>query len=189
MPPRFVDRLNQEVSDARLVGGRADPQGQWEYGRLEVLINGVWIPLDDQTTADNLGRRGVQVACRTLGYATGAQLLAGADSALPTLSTEGITRIQIECGGGEDTLTDCEVFDRRDDFSYFNPGNAGQIVDDIALVCTNPSGAARSHQLLFFCATFTPTILLYHALARLHVNESRRYTEGHGRNGCSGVHG
>ena len=145
LPPEFPTRDRvEDISDARLVGGRADPQGRWEYGRLEILADGVWIPLDDQSSTDNFGRRGAQVACRTLGYATGAQLLAGADSILPSLSTNDSAGLIIVCGGREETLANCTVIDFGLDFgTYFDSGNAGQVVDDIALVCTNPTGTAR----------------------------------------------
>lgn len=114
-----------------------DPQGRWEYGRLELLINGFWVPLDDQTLFDNVGRRGAELACKTLGYATGAQLLAGSASALPSFSTERPARRSLGCGGTEDIIADCDVY-YVDVYSY--QYGFGQQVDDVALVCTNPSG-------------------------------------------------
>ena len=172
------------------MGGRSDPQGRWEYGRLEVLANGVWIPLDDQSSFDNFGRRGAQVACQTLGYVTGAQLLAGADSVLPSLSSNDSAGIIIVCGGGEDTLADCTVLDLGlDFFIYFNPGNAGQIVDDIALLCTNPSGTARIPCLETFHMMHTSATAL-HALASPLVFTRKRVNLGDGRcAGSGGRHG
>lgn len=66
---------------ARIVGGRADANGFWEYGRLEVFGGGVWAMINEQPEPrQQLGRRGAQVACRSLGYSTGAQLLVGMSS-------------------------------------------------------------------------------------------------------------
>ena len=133
-----------QTSAIRLVGGSADVSGQWEYGRLEVLIDGFWTALDEQTSADNFGRRGAQVACETLGYATGAQLLAGAASALPSFSYEPALRRSADCDGSEDSFSDCSL----DYDGYFRvQGNVdGSSVDDVALVCVNPSGANHPHR-------------------------------------------
>lgn len=52
----------------RLVGGSTTlwltPDGAWEYGRLEVLINGFWSIIDEGRFGKDLGRRGALVACR-----------------------------------------------------------------------------------------------------------------------------
>lgn len=137
----------EEISDVRLVGGRVDPQGRWEYGRLEVLVDSVWIAPDELTQNDNVGRRGVEVACESLGYATGAQLLAGFASALPSFSTDPLARRIIDCGGTEDSITDCDL-EYVSSYYVYGSRDIGVRVDDVAVVCANPSGGLP----LFSCA-------------------------------------
>ena len=135
--------LDIQTSAIRLVGGSADVSGQWEYGRLEALIDGFWTALDEQTSSDNFGRRGAQVACETLGYATGAQLLAGAASALPSFSYEAAFRRSADCDGTEDSFSDCYL--DYDGYFRVQANVDGLSVDDVALLCVNPSGAAPLH--------------------------------------------
>lgn len=49
----------------RLVDGSTDPQGQFEYGWLEIFAQGFWSNIcnNDRFTPDS-----AQVACRALGY-------------------------------------------------------------------------------------------------------------------------
>lgn len=49
--------------EARLVGGRADTGGAWEYGRLEFRDRGFFAGLQEVAFGGTLGRRGAQVAC------------------------------------------------------------------------------------------------------------------------------
>lgn len=95
----------------RLVDGESDAAGAWAYGRLEVFDGAAFVPVADVGGIQELGCRGVQVACRTLGFETGAQALAGADSALPLLEGTGRDgRVgRILCTGDEDTLADCRT--------------------------------------------------------------------------------
>ena len=108
----------------------------WEYGRLEFRDRGVFVRLQDVIFTDSLGRRGAQVACRQLGYAAGAEVITGDNSALP--GPAGATRAvsSIVCEGDEEQLGDCEVF-RESAFSFCSTADAC----NVALVCSNPSGA------------------------------------------------
>ena len=84
---------------ARLTGGRSDPGGAWAYGRLEVFDGDFFSGLSDSAFDQELGRRGGEVACRSLGFATGAQLLAGSSSALPGADGTVDTVGRILCAG------------------------------------------------------------------------------------------
>ena len=123
---------------ARLVEGSADAGGGWEYGRLEIIIDGVWTTVGEGTIPEDLGRRGAQVACRSLGYATGAQLLVGDSSPFP--APPGVPRLTsgIECIGSESNLGECEIsFPDYYRFDYYGDVRPNAV----ALLCNNPSGA------------------------------------------------
>ena len=82
-----------DMFDARLVGGQADPGGAWAYGRLQVFTGRFFSSLAEQTISNNnqeLGVRGVAVACRSLGFATGAQLVSGISSRAPGKMAQSI---------------------------------------------------------------------------------------------------
>ena len=126
----------------RLVAGEADPGGAWAYGRLEVFDGLTFVTVSDTRGRQELGRRGAQVACRTLGFATGGQALAGAQSALPLLKGAGRDGAvgAILCEGDEQVLADCPV----DGYEY-EYDNYARFLEDkaVALVCYNPSGATH----------------------------------------------
>ena len=112
------------------MGGSADEGGAWEYGRLEVLINGMWSVILFQ----DLGRRGEQVACRSLGFDAGAQLLVGQSSPFP--GPPGSLRLtnDILCEGSETSLAECDITIRENDNGRVSLQSAS------ALICSNPSG-------------------------------------------------
>lgn len=123
----------------RLVGGRVDPAGAWAYGRLEVFDGTSYTTIRDEVGDIMFGRRAAQVACRTLGFQSGAQMFAGTGSALP--GADGVVDIDmaVVCNGDEATLADC---------AFLTPGFAnfvdpGDPVGDsaVSLVCSNASGA------------------------------------------------
>lgn len=123
--------------EARLTGGSADPGGTWAYGRLEVS-NGEFFSSVRENGSERLGRRGVQVACRSLGFSAGAQILSSSLSALPGQSGEVDTFSRIACQGDEATLADCESP------SDYYRSDYGPNIDDgtVAVLCSNPSGMA-----------------------------------------------
>lgn len=132
---------DDDTGDVRLVGGNAEPGGAWEYGRIEVLVNGFWSIIDEgRFGGEDLGRRGALVACRQLGYATGAQLLAGRTSALPVADPPPVGIRSVSCDGTEDMLTDCEIEFSMDGYGYDYSSGVGAV----ALVCSNPSGALQA---------------------------------------------
>ena len=121
--------------EARLVGGQADPGGAWAYGRLQVFTGDFFSSVTEQMAFNDyqeLGVRGVAVACRSLGFATGAQLLSGTNSGLPgqdgVVDALGVFR----CMGDEDTLADCENVD------YSTADGSADAA--VALMCSTPSG-------------------------------------------------
>ena len=88
-----------------------------------------------RSTSGDYGRRAAEVACRSLGFATGAQMLSGLFSALPGEVGDVDTIGGITCKGDEAALGDCE-FSFESGLDYANSDEA------VALVCTNLSGAS-----------------------------------------------
>lgn len=139
--PKMMHAAGPVFLEPRLVGGREDPDGMWAYGRLE-LFNGDFFSGFSEiqlTSEQQLGRAGVVVACRSLGFVTGAQLLAGEGSGLPgddlLYDAVGV----IDCSGEEDTLSDCgTATPAYDPYSSFVGENDGD--NSVAIVCYNPSG-------------------------------------------------
>ena len=136
----------QEHGRARLAGGASDPRGQWEYGRLEILWLGAWTIITQPTGSflsprfnDETSPSVVQVACKSLGYSTGAQMLVGISSpfAAPVSTPTLISRI--DCNGSEASLQECGIDTMAFDDNVFE--DDGELVTDaVALVCMNPSG-------------------------------------------------
>ena len=122
---------------ARLVDGGADAEGAWEYGRLEVLIDSVYT-IVSQRGGSTIGRRGAQVACRSLGYAAGAQLLVGRSSPFPGPPGSIRLTVRITCDGSEASLSDCDI--EMPDYGYGGDYDGGVRPLAVALICTNPSG-------------------------------------------------
>ena len=155
----------QDNGRARLVGGSADAGGAWEYGRLEVLIDSIWTVLGEEPSGKSIGRRGAQVACRSLGFAAGAQPLVGRSSPFP--GPPGSVRLirRIECDGSEASLSGCDIefpdIDFRDDYYY----SEGVLRFAAALICTNPSGVVRIPHVSMSCH-----ILLFGSLEQRHVH-------------------
>ena len=127
----------------RLVGGRADPEGCWEYGRVQVfqgsdyvgVANGVSFAFVSSVT---FGRREAQVACRSLGYGSGAVLLSGALSGLPGNDSTLYDTAAITCSGLETSLSDCTTESRASFFSDYESRSA--TASPVALLCTTSSG-------------------------------------------------
>ena len=122
----------------RLVGGNVDPGQLWLYGMVEVVVNGEWSIVNERGAGGEvLGRRGAQVACRSLGYATGAQLVIGDSSPFPaTMGAPDFIR-RITCDGSEEDLASCDI-DVRDYAPY--DYRQDLVLGAAALICTTPSG-------------------------------------------------
>eukprot|EP00892_Ulva_mutabilis_P008280 jgi/Ulvmu1/5824/UM025_0081.1 len=84
--------------------------------------------------SEEVGRGGVEVACRTLGFDTGAQLLSGIDSGLPGMGETVETIGQVTCLEGAETLADCTI-----ETDYFG-SDYGNGQDAVAILCFKPSG-------------------------------------------------
>ena len=146
-----------ENGAARLVGGSTDPGGLWEYGRLEVLVNGLWTSvLESPTQFEDLGRRGALAACRSLGYAAGAQMLVGTSSPFPAPASIPRLLTDIVCDGTETSLTECDIYTVDDidadararifepDYDYRLDDKVGDYqIGAVALICTTPSGVSH----------------------------------------------
>lgn len=82
------------------------------------------------------------MACRSLGFAAGAELLVGESSPFP--GPPGSTRLGaiISCDGAETSLSDCDITipDDGPTFDYFE----GVRPFAAALICTNPSGVLHT---------------------------------------------
>lgn len=120
---------------ARLVGGRADPDGAWAYGHLEVFDGLVFrnIPSDRITQANTM------VACRSLGFRLGAALPAGQLSSVRLDANESLSFDaafgQIDCNGDEESLAECELSPPRQ-FGLMSDADG----PDAFLFCATPSG-------------------------------------------------
>ena len=134
--------------EARLVGGQADPGGAWAYGRLQVFTGQFFSSVTERmdTGDQGLGVRGVAVACRSLGFATGAQLLSGINSGLPgqdgAIDTLGVLR----CMGEEETLADCA----EEDYNFAD--DTGETA--VALMCSTPSGMSCVAHVWLICPSY-----------------------------------
>jgi len=124
------------------VGGAADPGGAWTYGQLEVFDGETFVGVSDASREyEELGRRGAQVACRTLGFVTGGQALAGTQSALPDADGRDSAVGRIVCNGDEATLSDCKFDDYVFLADLFSEYEGNEDDEAVALVCSNPTGA------------------------------------------------
>lgn len=139
-----MQHAGQPDGEARLLGGSAGARDSWEYGRLDVLVDGVWSIIDEFVT--DLGRRGAQDACRSLGYATGAQLLVGSFSPFPANASAPELIRSIICEGSEDSLSDCSITTDYEDYRY--PVVGESVPGTVALICATPSGVSS----YCFCA-------------------------------------
>ena len=125
----------------RLVGGSADEGAAWEYGRLEVLINSIWTIVREGAASQQLGRRGAEVACRSLGFDAGAQLRVGQSSPFPAPAGSVSLTDDIACDGSETSLADCDItILDYDEFDVTDPFQQTAV----ALICSNPSGVLWS---------------------------------------------
>ena len=129
------------IGQARLIGGRAGTGSAWAYGILEVLANGIYSVIDNDLRS--FGRRGAQVACRSLGCATGAQLLVGRSTPLPAPLMSPRAIGEITCDGSEASLADCDIRTRESE-SFYDYGFDVNI-QSVALLCTTPSGAPHTN--------------------------------------------
>lgn len=168
----------KELGAVRLVEGRGDPDGAWEYGRLEVIVNGFWTVLKSPGASSlTLGRGGSQVACRMLGFSAGAQMMVGLSSPFPAPSSALQFITGVTCEGSEQQLSDCDVqisdvnyaFDAAGhmsrppytyDYDFDYDGYAdGTILDvlpgAVSLICTSPSGMTLD--LCFTCPPLQDT--------------------------------
>eukprot|EP00892_Ulva_mutabilis_P005580 jgi/Ulvmu1/3394/UM016_0010.1 len=121
---------------ARLVGGSSDPGGAWAYGRIEVSDGPFFSGVSETESNEYFGRRAAQVACRSLGFTSGAQILAESLSALPGPAGVINTVNVVACRGDEESLADCEFRDDYYDTEYRLEDGA------VALVCSTPSGCS-----------------------------------------------
>ena len=140
------ERAVEGNGQARLVGGGADAGGAWEYGILEVLLSGFYSDLENGI--NRFGRRGAQVACRSLGFATGAQLLAGQSSPLPTPATSLTLISDITCDGSETSLADCNFRTLTSEPNIDYGFDVDVNIQSVALLCTTPSGALLTVSLM-----------------------------------------
>ena len=92
------------------------------------------------------------MACRSLGFETGAQITSGEGSALPLEDGTVNTMGQIVCQGDEMSLSECQMSVSRV-FDYGTP--PGDVA--VALVCSSASGAVPIKPLLQHDDTATST--------------------------------
>eukprot|EP00892_Ulva_mutabilis_P001478 jgi/Ulvmu1/11330/UM074_0045.1 len=99
--------------EVRLNGGQAAADGSWAYGLLEVRDGSFFSGMAERVLGSSrqfaVGRLAARVACRSLGFGTGAKLLSGRGAVLtrplPKVATVGTLR----CLGTEASLAECNV--------------------------------------------------------------------------------
>lgn len=134
----------------RLAGGSADPDGGWEYGRLEIVDGGAWGPILSSDQQGRFNAPEAHVACKSLGYETGSPLVVGGASPFPE-PRGGIRTAfsRITCDGSEDQLSECAIdgpFGFGDEPYDFIDNYAERVPLDffreraLAVVCATPSG-------------------------------------------------
>ena len=101
------------------------------------------------------------MACRSLGFETGAQIISGEGSALPLEDGTVNTMGQIICNGDEMSLSECRT-SVSPVFDYGAP--PGDFA--VALVCSSASGALRIKSI---AATRSPTPDAIHPCSRASV--------------------
>lgn len=124
--------------EARLVGGAAAAAGGWEYGRVQVSDGTFFRSVLDRNSFPNLGRRGAQVACHSLGFDSGAKLLSGTRSGLPGNDNALATSERFLCTGREETMDDCSM--EVDIFREYDDDVPG--LSAVAVICASGSGVA-----------------------------------------------
>eukprot|EP00892_Ulva_mutabilis_P001910 jgi/Ulvmu1/1171/UM107_0045.1 len=81
----------------------------------------------------------VQIACKSLGFAAGSQLLAGGSSPLPSDGSRPADIKKIACTGDEASIADCDIVLQTQE-RYFFGFDYGTPTDDAVLLCSNSSG-------------------------------------------------
>ena len=89
----------EREGDIRLADSRADPEGQWEYGRLEVIRQGVWTNIRALGTPES-----ASLACQAFGYEGGAPLQLSPGTLGANIPTG---RSSIACNDTDVSLSDC----------------------------------------------------------------------------------
>jgi hypothetical protein len=111
------------------------------YGRLEVLNKGFWSSVAYRY--DTLGLLGITVACRSLGFAGGADVSAGGrysqQGALPGGDNLQQQIRSIRCNGTETELSECEVnFTPSGPYDYYDEDHD----EDVSVICFNSADGA-----------------------------------------------
>lgn len=103
-------------------------------------MNSLWSIVKERSFGDQFGRREAEVACRSLGFTTGAQLLVGDSSPFPAPSSAPGLVNEITCGGSESSLAECNIDVNDYDFGYGDDYGSDLARRSAALICTSPSG-------------------------------------------------
>lgn len=128
------------IASAQLIGGRADPGGAWEYGRLEIFDGNFFSIINENFANEEIGRRAAAVACRGFGYDTGAQLLVNSYSVLPDTEGDLDTVGRVLCEPDAASLEDCSLGDPGYIEDVYEEGIVVEGEKAVALLCFSPSG-------------------------------------------------
>lgn len=117
------------------MGGQSASDGSWAYGTLQVSDGSVFSAIADTVNVRLFGRSAAAVACRSLGFTTGAQLVSGIFSAIPFDGGPVDTMDEITCQGDELTLADCDTEATRA-INYYSSNEDLAV----ALICSTITG-------------------------------------------------
>lgn len=135
-----------EEGDFRLAGGAAAEDSSAEFGRLEVFNNGGWgavcteLPISEDYVTAEATLATLAVACRTLGFAAGAEVR---PSLIEGSTTPSALRIPfhasgVQCTGSEASLLACPGFQLGTVSSQCGPG------DVFSLLCFSSDNSSTT---------------------------------------------
>jgi hypothetical protein len=115
------------------------------YGRLEILNKGFWTSVKYSSYA--LGPLGLTLACRSVGFAGGADVSAGGrynyerQGALPGDDMLRQEIYSIQCNGSETRLSECAInFSPSGTYDYYDEDHD----EDVSVACFNSADCAVS---------------------------------------------
>lgn len=101
-------------------------------------MNSRWSVVSKCPDGEPFGWREAMVACRSLGFTTGALTLVGDSSPFPAPYFAPGLIDEIVCDGSDSSLSKCNIEVKDYSFSFDTVGD--YVRGSVALICTTPSG-------------------------------------------------